>query len=119
VARSCVHTLFERIAARTPGATAVIDGERSLSYAELNSAADRLAEVLRGAGAVPGGYVPIALGRSIEMLQAQLEVILVILGDDHADFRERFWNHLADMFDKMTSQTLKELIVVAQPARKQ
>jgi|SRR6185503_17558551 len=55
----------------------------------------------------------------IQMLQAQLEVILVILGDDHADFRERFWNHLADMFDKMTSQTLKELIVVAQPARKQ
>lgn len=55
----------------------------------------------------------------IQLLQAQVEVMLAIMSEDHADFRERFWSQLSDMLDKMTAQTLKELIVVAQPARKQ
>ena len=43
---SCVHELFEAQTRRTPDASAVVHGERSLTYAELNAAANRLAHAL-------------------------------------------------------------------------
>jgi amino acid adenylation domain-containing protein len=42
-----LHELFEAQARRTPAAVAVSDGERSLSYAELNEQAEKLARRLR------------------------------------------------------------------------
>ena len=58
--------LFEAQAARTPEAVAVIDGADCVTYAELNSRANRLAHHLIGLGVgpeSPGGSVPGALGR--------------------------------------------------------
>ncbi|HEV2148046.1 MAG TPA: amino acid adenylation domain-containing protein, partial [Longimicrobiaceae bacterium] len=59
-------------AARAPGATAVVLGERSLSYAELVGRADRLARRLRRWGAGPENRVAVLLDRSLELPVALL-----------------------------------------------
>jgi amino acid adenylation domain-containing protein len=62
--------LFEEQAARTPGRTAVVDGDRRLSYAELNVAANRLARDLMARRIGPEDRVAVALPRSLELIIA-------------------------------------------------
>ena len=61
---------FEAQVGETPGATAVVFGEQSLSYAELNEQANRLAHWLVEAGVGVGSLVGIALERCLEMVVA-------------------------------------------------
>ena len=49
---TCIHTLFEEQAARTPDAVAVEYAQQHLTYAELNARANQLAWHLRHAGLV-------------------------------------------------------------------
>jgi amino acid adenylation domain-containing protein len=70
-----VHVLFERQAARTPAAVAVVDGERELTYAELSACAARLARHLRAQGVEPGSHVAVMLERSPEMVIADLAIL--------------------------------------------
>ncbi|GAA2069380.1 hypothetical protein GCM10009801_18910 [Streptomyces albiaxialis] len=67
--------LFEEQAARTPQATAVVHEGLSLSYAELDSRADRLAHVLRDHGAGPERIVAVTLPRSPDLVVALLAVL--------------------------------------------
>jgi amino acid adenylation domain-containing protein/non-ribosomal peptide synthase protein (TIGR01720 family) len=67
--------LFEAQAARTPGATAVICGDIELTYAELNSRANRLARCLVCMGAGPESFVGICLPRTAEMLVGLLAIL--------------------------------------------
>jgi amino acid adenylation domain-containing protein len=67
-----VHELFEGQAARTPDAPALLHAERCLTYAELNSRANRLARYLRRLGVGPDRTVGICLPRSFEMVVALL-----------------------------------------------
>ncbi|WP_461089341.1 amino acid adenylation domain-containing protein [Streptomyces incanus] len=67
--------LFEDRAAGTPDAIALVCGDRTLSYRELNTTANRLARRLIADGAGPGRYVGLALPRSIELVTALLAVI--------------------------------------------
>ncbi|MFJ3891663.1 amino acid adenylation domain-containing protein [Streptomyces sp. NPDC090083] len=60
--------LFAEQVRRTPGAPAVVHGERTLSYAELDRAAGTLAAVLATRGAGPGQVVAVRLPRSAELL---------------------------------------------------
>src|SRR5207248_418387 len=62
-------------ATRMPDAVAVLDGERALTYAELNASANRLARCLRARGVGPDTLVGICLERSAEMLVALLAVL--------------------------------------------
>ncbi|MGW7486404.1 non-ribosomal peptide synthase/polyketide synthase [Streptomyces sp. NPDC054786] len=66
--------LFQRQAARTPDAVALVDGARELTFAELESAANRLAYHLIGRGVGPERVVALALPRSAETVVAQLAV---------------------------------------------
>ncbi|WP_308404109.1 non-ribosomal peptide synthetase [Streptomyces rhizosphaericus] len=66
--------LFERQAARTPEAPAVVCGAAALSYAELNARANRLARRLVEYGAGPERYVAVALERSIDLVVALLAI---------------------------------------------
>lgn len=70
-----VVDLFEARAARTPGAVALVDGARSLTYAELDAEADRLAWFLRKAGVGRETVVGLCLERSIEMVVGVLGIL--------------------------------------------
>ena len=61
-------------AARTPDAPAVICGDMTWSYAELEAASGRIAAYLAGLGAGPEQVVAIALPRSADMVAAVLGV---------------------------------------------
>src|SRR5262249_4342939 len=63
---ACVHELFEEQVRRTPQAVAVACEDSSLTYAELNARANRLAHYLRELGVMPDARVSICLERSLE-----------------------------------------------------
>jgi amino acid adenylation domain-containing protein len=64
----CVHELFEAQVQRSGGDVAITFGDRSLSYAELNERANRLAATLRQAGVGPDSIVAILAERSLELM---------------------------------------------------
>ncbi|MCQ8773512.1 non-ribosomal peptide synthetase [Streptomyces telluris] len=65
---------FQRQAARTPHATAVVAGGVELTYEELNTRANRLAHLLVMHGAAPERFVALAVPRSVDMVVALLAV---------------------------------------------
>ncbi|MFK0100376.1 amino acid adenylation domain-containing protein [Streptomyces sp. NPDC091040] len=71
-APATLPALFAAQAATTPDAVAVIEGDTTLTYAELDAAVRRRAHRLRAQGAGPGGLVGIALPRSAAQLVAAL-----------------------------------------------
>jgi len=70
-----VPELFERQAARTPDAPAVLSAAGGLSYADLNERANRLARHLISMGAGPERLVAIAMPRSADVVVAMLAVL--------------------------------------------
>jgi amino acid adenylation domain-containing protein len=70
--RTCVHRLVEAAARRAPDAPAVIDGERSLTYSELDARANRLARALALGTEAPTARVGILLERGIDLVIAML-----------------------------------------------
>ncbi|MEU8922543.1 amino acid adenylation domain-containing protein [Kitasatospora sp. NPDC048545] len=70
-----VHALFEAQAARAPHATALIAGERTVGYGELNAAANRLARHLTGLGIGRGDTVAVLADRGPEMVTALLAAL--------------------------------------------
>lgn len=74
-ADATMQGLFEQRAAQAPDAIAIVHGERTLTYAELNGRANRLARHLREQGAKRNTLVAIAVDRSPEMIVAALAVL--------------------------------------------
>jgi amino acid adenylation domain-containing protein len=72
---TCVHRLVEAVAARTPAAPAVIDGERLFTYGELNARANQLAHLLRQQAPGPAARIGLCLERSAELVVAMLAVL--------------------------------------------
>ncbi|WP_163028695.1 condensation domain-containing protein, partial [Pseudomonas viridiflava] len=71
----CVHSLVEAQAAAHPDACAVVFEDQSLSYAELNTRANRLAHYLREQGVGPDVRVAVCIERSLELPVALLAVL--------------------------------------------
>ncbi|MFJ2183120.1 amino acid adenylation domain-containing protein [Streptomyces anulatus] len=67
--------LFAASVARDRDAVALVHGEESLSYGELDAWANGLARVLADAGVGPERLVALVLPRSVEMVVAQLAVL--------------------------------------------
>ncbi|WP_223621891.1 amino acid adenylation domain-containing protein, partial [Lysobacter sp. ESA13C] len=70
-----VHELFEAQAAKTPDAIALVQDEASLTYAELNAQANRLAHYLRSLGMQPDDRVGLCVERSPGMVVGLLAVL--------------------------------------------
>ncbi|MFT2014273.1 amino acid adenylation domain-containing protein [Streptomyces sp. 796.1] len=66
---------IEYRAARTPDATALVFGPESLTYAQLNARANRLARRLVELGVRPGALAAVALPRSVDLMVALLAVL--------------------------------------------
>ncbi|WP_432021789.1 amino acid adenylation domain-containing protein [Streptomyces parvus] len=66
---------FERTAAASPRSTAVVSGGTTLSYADLDGRANRLAHLLRVRGVRPGDLVAVALPRGADMVVAVWAVL--------------------------------------------
>jgi len=72
----CLHERFEACAMQTPNAVALVCEERSMTYAELNRAANRLAHYLLDAERVqPGSLIGLHVCRSMEMLVGMLAIL--------------------------------------------
>ncbi|MFL6233160.1 MAG: amino acid adenylation domain-containing protein, partial [Thermoanaerobaculia bacterium] len=70
-----LHQIIERRAASQPDAVAVVFGEASLTYRELDARADRLAHRLRRLGVGPEVLAGVCAERSLEMVVALLAVL--------------------------------------------
>jgi amino acid adenylation domain-containing protein len=67
--------LFEAQVDKSPQATAVVYEEISLTYAELNERANRIAHILISQGVGPEDIVGICLPRSVEVIESILGVL--------------------------------------------
>ncbi|AVH55188.1 MULTISPECIES: non-ribosomal peptide synthetase [Streptomyces] len=66
---------IEARALRAPDATALVYGDTSWTYAELNAHANRLAQHLQSLGARPGAVVAVAVPRSVELVATVLAAL--------------------------------------------
>ncbi|MFF5289526.1 non-ribosomal peptide synthetase [Paractinoplanes globisporus] len=75
VAPATLPEVFAASVRRDPGAVAVVYEDAEISYAELDTRANRLAHLLIAHGAGPDRVVGLAVPRSIEMIVAELAVL--------------------------------------------
>ncbi|WDZ59801.1 non-ribosomal peptide synthetase [Paenibacillus polymyxa] len=90
-----IHELFEKQAKQAPQQVAVVCGQDSLTYAELNEKANRLAHSLRKQGIRTEQTVGIVAERSIEMIVGMLGILkaggaYVPIDSDYPDERVRY-----------------------------
>ncbi|MBH2863577.1 amino acid adenylation domain-containing protein, partial [Serratia marcescens] len=67
--------LFEQQVRRTPDATALVSGAESLSYAQLNACANRLAHALIARGVGPDSRVAVCAERGLHMVTALFGIL--------------------------------------------
>jgi amino acid adenylation domain-containing protein/FkbM family methyltransferase len=72
---ACLHELVEATVDRSPDAEAVVNGEVSISFGELETRANRLANHLRQLGAGAGSKVGLCLEPSDELLVGALAIL--------------------------------------------
>ncbi|MFF4591812.1 non-ribosomal peptide synthase/polyketide synthase [Amycolatopsis sp. NPDC001319] len=70
-----IADLLAAQATRTPDATALVFGEQTLTYAELDEAVNRMARLLLSRGAEPERVIALGLPRSIDMVVALFAVL--------------------------------------------
>ena len=106
-----VHELFEAQAAATPDLTALVCGDISLTYSELNSRANRLAHYLIAQGAGPEHRVALVLPRGAELviaIQAVLKAGAAYVPIDPEYPAERIAYLLADSDPTLVLDSLPE-----------
>jgi amino acid adenylation domain-containing protein len=70
-----IHQLFERQVERSPDAIALVFEDQSITYAQLNAQANRLAHYLIERGTRPGDRIVTVLERSAVLVTAQLAIL--------------------------------------------
>ncbi|MGZ4122551.1 MAG: amino acid adenylation domain-containing protein, partial [Tumebacillaceae bacterium] len=71
----CLHEVFERKVQQHPERIALVLGDASLTYGELNQRANRLARQLRTAGVGPDQVVGLLAVRSFEMIVSIMAIL--------------------------------------------
>jgi amino acid adenylation domain-containing protein len=72
--QACVHELISQRAAQQPDRTAVIAGEVTITFGELNGRSNQLARHLQNLGVGPDSLVAVSLERTADMLVGVLGV---------------------------------------------
>lgn len=67
--------LFDRAVSRYPDAVALVSDEGSLTYRELDAAANKIAHLLRACGVRPDDRVGVSLPRSLQMVVALVGIV--------------------------------------------
>ncbi|KFL51883.1 amino acid adenylation protein [Burkholderia pyrrocinia] len=106
-----LHRLFEQQVERTPDAVAAVCDDASLTYAELNLRANRVAHRLIELGVVPDALVGVAMERSLDMIVALLAILkaggaYVPVDPDYPAERVRFMIDNAQLRWLLTQQHL-------------
>lgn len=70
-----IAQIFEEQVNKTPDKTAVVFGEKSLTYKELNEKANCLANYIKSKNVVPGNIIGILLNRSLELIISQIAIL--------------------------------------------
>ncbi|WP_198299772.1 non-ribosomal peptide synthetase [Tumebacillus avium] len=70
-----LHGLFEAQAARTPHNTAIVVDEQTMTYGEVEAAANRLARVLQASGVEQNDHVGLVVSRSFAMIIGMLAIL--------------------------------------------
>ncbi|MET0398247.1 MAG: amino acid adenylation domain-containing protein [Longimicrobiaceae bacterium] len=73
--RTCLHELFSQQAGRTPDLVALVHGERTLGYAEVDRRSSQIAHLLRRRGVGPEARVGLCLERGPEQVLAVLGIL--------------------------------------------
>ncbi|MEH2235106.1 non-ribosomal peptide synthetase [Nostoc sp.] len=73
--QACIHQLFEAQVEKTPDAVALIFNNQHLTYRDLNSRANQLAQHLQSQGVGTEILVGICIERSLEMVVALLAIL--------------------------------------------
>ncbi|SCE78278.1 non-ribosomal peptide synthetase [Micromonospora mirobrigensis] len=107
-----IHQLFEQQVRRTPDATALLFGDRSWTYAELNRQANRIAHHLVELGVGPGSHVAILMERAAEMVPALLGILKAggIYVPLQASAPVKRWHWILDSLDIGCVLTQRELV---------
>jgi amino acid adenylation domain-containing protein len=71
----CIHHLFEAQVERTPDAVAVIDGEKTLTYSELNIKSNQLAHYLKKLGVRLEDKIGICSDRTFDLIIGLLGIL--------------------------------------------
>jgi amino acid adenylation domain-containing protein len=71
----CIHELVSEQALLTPGAVAILDETRHLTYGEVEARSNRLAQYLRSLGVGPEVVVGLCVQRSLEMMIGLLGIL--------------------------------------------
>ncbi|MFT6320421.1 MAG: amino acid adenylation domain-containing protein, partial [Granulosicoccus sp.] len=113
--KKCVHELFESQVDRLPNATALVFGDQSMSYGELDKKANQLAHFLQSKGIKPELSVAICLERSLEMMIAILGVLkaggaYVPIDPNYPQERIQFMLEDTDTTILLTQEHLKDNI---------
>ncbi len=72
---NCIQELFEQQVSSTPAAVALVWDDRSLTYEELNTRANRLAHYLKERGVKPDARVGVCMHRSPELIVAIIAIL--------------------------------------------
>jgi amino acid adenylation domain-containing protein/non-ribosomal peptide synthase protein (TIGR01720 family) len=109
----CIHQLFERQAALTPEAIAVVYEDEQLTYRELNRRSNQLAHHLGSLGVGPESLVGICLDRSLEMIVGLLAILktgaaYLPLDPEYPEERLSFMLQDAQIGVLLTQQAFKE-----------
>ncbi|KAK0610815.1 polyketide synthase [Immersiella caudata] len=73
----CIHELLGHAFAKFRDKTALISGDRALSFGELDSLSDRIAKALTDRGLGHGDLIGVSLARSVELVAALIAVLKI------------------------------------------
>ncbi|QDE91358.1 hypothetical protein BHS06_21560 [Myxococcus xanthus] len=115
----CVHTWMEEQASRHPDRVALVYEERTLTYAQLDAWANRVAHALRRRGVGPEMRVGLYLNRSLEIMVGILAVLksgAAYVPLDPGQPRQRLAGLLDDIQAKvlLTQSRLRETVPEAE-----